>query len=228
MKEFVAELLELLSVCILVLCLSFAAFLFITNFYHYKEISHFEVFDEGSKIQYNEYKKILARVDKKMKSVNYDAVSYSTTAKPIYDYYHSCVDSLSSGTFASLGNKGNINSKDIYDSNDDILKKYNNVCIFYIPYNITVINKNNKPSVSFDSVYKVTEAKRKIVIDNADYLIKSGLGNSSYSFVTDTSRNSIYNKTSNELRLTINNYKMMASILEDVANWYVAEFGGNN
>ena len=73
----------------------------------------------------------------------------------------------------------------------------------------------------------MTETKRKIVIDNADYLIKSGLGNSSYNFSTDSSRNTIYNKTSNELRLTINNYKMIASILDDVANWYVAEYGGN-
>ena len=38
MKEFISELLELLSVCILVVCLSFAAFLFIANVYHYSDI----------------------------------------------------------------------------------------------------------------------------------------------------------------------------------------------
>lgn len=228
MKEFFAELLELLSVCILVVCLALASFLLISNFYHYKELNHSEVFDEGSKVQYNEYRKILARVDKKMNSVNYNSVSYSNTAKPIHDYYDSCIQSLKTGTFANLKDKERITSKDIYDSNNDILKTYNNNCIFFIPYNITIINENNKPSVSFDSIFKVTESKRKIVIDNADYLVKAGLGNSSYSFVTDSTRSGVYNKNQNEFRLTINNYKMIASILDDVATWYVDEFGGNN
>lgn len=228
MKDFFAELFELLSICILVICLSFASFLLFLNFYHYKDVSHSEIIDEGSKVLYNDYKKTLSRVDKKMNSVDYNNVSYGTTAKPIYDYYKSCTNSLKNGTFAKLESKDSFTMKDIYDSNNDILKKYNNLCIFYIPYNITVINKTYKPSVSFDSIFKETELKRKIVIDNADYLTKSGLGNSSYTFVTDTSRNTIYNKATNEFRLTIDNYKVMASILEDVANWYVAEFGGNN
>lgn len=228
MKKFFAELLELLSNCILIVCLSFAAFLFILNFYHYKEISHLEFFEEGSKVQYNEYKRMLAKVDKKMNKVNYNNVSYGSTAKPIYEYYKACVNSLNSGTFAQLDKKDSISVQDIYNSNDDILKNYNNSCIFYIPYNITVISKNYNLKVPFESVFKNTETKRKMVIDNANYLVKSGLGNSSYSFTTEVSRMGIYNKNLNEFRLTINNYKLMASILDDVANWYVAEFGGNS
>lgn len=228
MKEFFCELLELLAGCVLIVCLSLASFLFIANLYHHKEVRSLEVFDESSKAQYNDYKQLLSKVDKKMKSVNYNDVAYSTTAKPIYDYYNTCIESIKNGTFAQLENKDSISAKDIYDSNNEILTEYNNKCIFYIPYNITVINKVSKPNVSFNSIYKITETKRKIVIDNADYLIKSGLGNSSYRFVTDTSKNSIYNKTTNEFRLTINNYKMIASILDDVANWYVSEYGGNS
>ena len=228
MKDFFAELLEMLSTCILIVCLSFAAFLLILNFYHYKDITHTEVFEEGSRTQYNEYKRMLSKVDKKMNKVNHNNVNYSTTAKPIYEYYKNCVESLNSGTFAKLDEKNSITAQDIYNSNDDILKNYNNLCIFYIPYNITVIHNNYKLSVPFNSVFKNTEAKRKIVIDNATYLTKSGLGNSSYSFTTEVSRNSIYNKNINEFRLTINNYKLMASILDDVAKWYVAEFGGNS
>ena len=228
MKEFFSELLELLSTCILVVCLSFAAFLFILNFYHYKDISHAESFDEGSKTQYNEYKNMLAKIDKKMNKVSYNGVNSDTTVRPIYQYYKNCIDALNSGTFANLDKKDIITAQDIYNSNDDILKTYNNMCIFYIPYNVKAISKNYNLNVSFDSVYKNTETKRKIVIDNANYLLKSGLGNSSYSFTTEVSRNSIYNKNLNEFRLTINNYKLIASILDDVANWYVAEFGGNS
>ena len=227
MKDFFTELLELLSTCILIACLSFAAFLFILNFYHYKDISRAEVFEEGSRVQYNEYKKMLAKVDKKMNKVNHDNINYGSTAKPIYQYYKNCIEALNNGTFAKLDKKDKITAQDVYNSNDDILKDYNNVCIFYIPYNIKVISKNYKLGTSFDSVYKNTETKRNMVIDNANYLVKSGLGNSSYSFTTEVTRNGIYNKNLNEFRLTINNYKLMASILDDVANWYVSQFGGN-
>lgn len=228
MKEFFVEIIDLLALCVLVICFSFASFLFISNLYHYKEVSHYESVDMKSDVKYQEYKKTLAAVDKKMKSVDSNKAIYSTTAKPIYDYYSNCIKLLNEGTFAKMESKNAINAKDIYDSNKEILSTYNNRCIFYIPYSITVINKSYNPKVSFKSVFKKTEEKRLIVIDNADYLTKSGLGNSSYSFVTENSRNSIYSKNNNELKLTMNNYKLMASILDDIANWYVAEFGGNN
>lgn len=228
MKEFISELLELLASCILVVCLFLASFLLISNLYHYKDISRLEPFDESSMVQYNEYKKMLSKVDKKMNSVNHDLVQYGSTAKPIYDYYSSCIKSLNGGTFAGLKNKESISAKDIYDSNNEILNNYNRLCIFYIPYNISVITKEQQSGKSFKSVYKVTEEKRQMIISNAEYLTKSGLGNSSYSFTTDVTRSGVYNKAANEFKLTINNYKMMSSILDDVANWYVAEYGGNN
>lgn len=227
MKEFFADFLELLTNCVLVLCLAFASFLLIINFYHYKEVNNLQQVDMTS-TSYSDYKNSLAKVDKKMKSVKLVGAGYDTTAKPIYQYYSACKKALDDGTFAKLGNKNGISGKDVYDSNKEILDDYNGKCIFYIPYNITVIAKNNQSVGSFNSVFKKTEEKRNIVIDNADYLVKSGLGNSSYSFATDTARGTIYNKTSNELRLTMDNYKLMVSILDDVANWYVQEFGGNN
>lgn len=226
MKEFFADFLELLSNCVLVMCLAFSSFLLILNFYHYQDIRTPGIGDFTE--VYNQYKKLLVDVDKKMESVNVEGNRFDTTAKPIYTYYKGCKESLESGTFAKLEGKTGITAKDVYDANNEILKTYNTKCIFNIPYNITVINKNSKPSVSFSDTFKKTEEKRKIVIDNADYLVKSGLGNSSYSFSTETSRNTIYDRTVNEYRLTINNYKMIASILNDVADWYVLEFGGAN
>lgn len=227
MKEFFADFIELLVTSALIICLAFASFLLISNMYHYKEISYKHGVDLET-TNYKDYKQVLANVDKKMKSVDISNIKYDTTAKPIYAYYQTCVKSLNEGTFNSLEGKNSIGVKDIYDSNNEILKKLNGTCIFGVPYNITVVNKNFKPKVSFNKVFKQTEEKRKLIIDNADYLTKSGLGNSSYNFSTNTSKYTIYNKVSNELNLTINNYRLIASILDDVANWYVSEFGGNN
>lgn len=226
MNKFFEDFLELLADCILIMCLAFASFLLILNFYHSQDVMHSSVGDFT--VAYGQYKSELAKADKKMKSVNIGGSKYDTTAKPIYNYYNGCRDALEKGSFAKLDGKMDITAKEIYDSNNEILKSYNSMCIFGIPYNITVINKSYKPSVSFNNIFKRTEEKRNVVIDNADYLVKSGLGNSSYSFSTETSRNTIYDKKTNEYRLTINNYKMIASILNDIADWYVLEFGGNN
>ena len=228
MKEFFTEIIDLLAVCILVICLSFASFLFVSNFYHYKEVHNLSLINMKADVGYQKYKAAMAKIDKKMKSVDHEKVEYSVTAKPIYDYYTACIEKLNSGTFAKFENMSTVSAKDVYDANNEILTEYNNSCIFYIPYNITRINKVIQPKNSFASVFKKTEEKRNIVVSDADYLVKSGLGNSSYSFVTETSRGSIYNKTTNELKLTINNYNLMASILDDVATWYASEFGGSN
>ena len=220
MKDFFTDFIELLVDSALIICLAFASFLLISNVYHHQEISYSYGVDLKD-TEYTEYKKTLSSVDKKMKSVDISSIKYDTTARPIFAYYESCIKSLNEGTFSSIEQKNLVSGKDVYDSNNEILKKYNGTCIFYIPYNITVINKNYKPRVSFDKVFKGTEQKREIIIDNAEYLTKSGLGNSSYNFSTNTSKY-------NEFELTIDNYKLMASILDDVANWYVLEFGGNN
>ena len=226
MKEFFGEFLDVLSGCVLVICLAFASFLLIINVYHYKEVRYAQVINLNENADYIEYKNTLKSVDKKMKSVNISGVRYDSTAKPIYEYYEGCTKSLQNGTFATFESKDAVTGTDIYKANDEILKTYNRSCAFGIPYNITVISKSFKLSNSA-SLFKTTEGKRKIVIDNAEYLTKSGLGNSAYSFSTDTTRGGIYNKLSNETKLTVNNYRMIASILDDVANWYVDEFGGN-
>lgn len=226
MKEFLSDFFELLSSCVLVICLALASFLLIINIYHYKEIRYTQSTDITENGDYINYKKTLKTVDKKMKSVNVDNVKYDSTAKTIYSYYEGCMKSLKTGTFSTFEGKGYISALDIYKANDEILKKYNKVCVFGIPYNITVISKNFNLSSS-DTLFKKTEEKRQIIIDNADYLTKSGLGNSAYAFSTDATRGGIYNKISNETKLTVNNYRVIASILNDVANWYVSEFGGN-
>ena len=226
MKDFFGELFDLLSGCVLIICLALASFLLVINIYHYKEIRYNQVINMNESADYKEYKDILNSADKKMKSVNINNVRYDSTAKPIYEYYEGCRKSLQEGTFATFESKASVNSLDIYKANDEILKKYNKSCVFGIPYNITVISKSFKLGNS-SNLFENTEVKRKIVIDNAEYLTKSGLGNSAYSFSTDTTRGGIYNKLSNETKLTVNNYRMMASILDDVANWYVNEFGGN-
>src|SRR5574344_474171 len=209
MNKFYIEFLVILSKSILAICFAFASFLLILNFYHYKEVNYKYNFDSTTNFEYSNYQKVLKNVDKKMKSVDYSNRDKIAFAKPIYEYYEGCVQQLEKGTFNSLNSVNFIDSKVIYDTNNQILSEYNNTCLFGIPYNISLLYAKEKPTNNFDSVMKKTEEKRDIIVDNAEYLINSSMGNSSYSFATDTFKSSVYNKTLNEFDLTIDNYKMM-------------------
>ena len=159
-----------------------------------------------------------------MNSVDLNNTNYNTTAKPIYEYYKGCKEIFDEDSFNKLQDGMKINVVDIYNANNKILNDYNNSCLFSLPYNISMMYEDSNV---FDEVRELTEEKREIIVSNAEYLTKAALGNSSYSFSTNTFRASVYNQTASWYDLTINNYKMMASILDDIADWYVLEFGGN-
>lgn len=222
MKDFFAEFLKLLADSILIICFSFAAFLLIINTYHYKEITYAAPVTLNENLDYKNYKETLRNVDNKMKSVKF---TVNSTAKPIYQYYDSCAKAISEGTFDKFDTKTSLKAMDIYTANEEMIKVYNNKCLFFISNNISTITKNAK---SFDSTKKLIDEKSKIIIDNADYLRRAQLSNSSYTYTTDNTRRGVFNKTDNEIKLTVNNYKLMASLLDDIANWYVLEYGGNN
>ena len=118
MKDFFGELFDLLSGCVLIICLALASFLLVINIYHYKEIRYNQVINMNESADYKEYKDILNSADKKMKSVNINNVRYDSTAKPIYEYYEGCRKSLQEGTFATFESKTSFNSLDIYKAND--------------------------------------------------------------------------------------------------------------
>lgn len=227
MKEFFTDFLMLLANSVLIICFALMSFLLISNFYHSGEVSYKYYVDLNESADYKNYQKVLKQVDKKMNSVNFNDNSYAVTAKPIYEYYQGCVNALSTGTFSKLDGNTGIGAMDIYNANSEILKVYNNKCIFYISYNIENISKKDNSSLSFDKTKKLVSQKSDLILKNAEYLTDSGLGNSSYGFTTENTRGTIYNKISNELDLTINNYEMIAYLLDDIADWYVAEYGGN-
>ncbi len=222
MKDFFAEFLKLLADGVLIICFAFASFLLIVNIYHYKEITYAVPTTLNDNVDYKNYKLTLQQVDNKMKSVKY---SSSSPAKPIFQYYDSCAKAISEGAFDKFGAKSSLKTMDIYTANEEMIKIYNNKCLFFISNNISNVTKNAK---SFDNTKKLVDEKSKIIIDNADYLRRAQLANSSYNYTTDNTRRGIFNKTDNEIKLTINNYKLMASLLNDIANWYVLEYGGNN
>lgn len=228
MKEFVIDFLRLLSNCVLIICFAFAAFLLIINIYHYEEVNIKYNSNISDDVRYIEYNKKLEDVSKKMESVSTLDENYDMYGKVIRDYYNSCSKKLSESSFNNLNNTSVFGASDIYKYNNEILNDINNTCLLVIP---TFIEKSLE-EVKFDvdpaNTIELVESKRSIIQKNADYLVDSSLGNSAYGFSTDIFKGTIYDKNLSEFNLTIENYTLIASILDDLADWYVLEFGGND
>ena len=226
MKNILYEFLKLLGSAILMICFAFASFLLIINLFHYKEISKPQGINLTENKDYLEYKDLMSDIDAKMKTVNFNDLKLKNTAKPIYEKYSACIKSLKESTFEGLKDQDSITVLELYNANNEMLDEYNNLCISDIIYTIDEIGKTNKYKNNFNTIKKSIEIKQKIMLDNTDYLTKSSLNNSSYSFSTDSTKTGIYNKINNELKLTITDYKLMSSILNDIASFYTLEFGG--
>lgn len=222
MKEYFIEFLSLLANCVMVVCFAFVSFLIIINFYHYSEINNAYEPDIKNNGSYKEYKKMLDNVDKKINSVNAKATG-DDKANVFYSEYETCKKELDSGSFNNINEFSLIRTKQIYDFNNEMLNNYNKKCIFGMPYDMKVLYGS-----SFDKVYKKTEEKRNLIMDSSEALVDSQLGNSSYGFSTYMTRATVYDKVRTDFRVTLDDYKIMASILNDVADWYVSYYGGAN
>lgn len=225
MKEFIIEFLKLLSNCILVVCFAFAAFLLIINIYHYEEVTLQYNADINTDIRYEKYKKSLAETDKKMKSVSSQNDVYS---KVIYDRYTECFNKLSESSYNKFTETNIISGKVVYNLNNEILNNLSSSCLVTIPIYIEESSKKANFKNDYSDTMKIVNSKRDMILSNARYLTKSEIANSSYSFSTEVFKNTIYNKIITEYDMTIDNYTMIASVLEEIADWYVLEFGGNS
>ncbi|MDO4368971.1 MAG: hypothetical protein Q4C29_00310 [bacterium] len=225
MKKFFAEFLVVFAECILVICLAFVSFVFVLNIYHYDYISYVYNINPSESKAYKDFKSDIKSLSKKYKKVN---SSLSASSSVIYSDLDSCFNIIEKGYYYNdLSKKTTLESRDIYKSNNDIVNDINSKCLFRISYDISSFEKDGTFKHPFNDINDGISDKRDILISNAEFLLKLEYSNSSYSFSTQDFKYGIFNRTSNELFLTYNNYKILTSILDDIVDWYVLEFGGS-
>lgn len=228
MREFIIDFLKLLSNCILVICFAFSAFLLIINIYHYEDVKFKYDANIEEDARYKDYMKSLAKTDKKMKSVSTTGSKYYQYGRLIGDYYNVCSKKLKDASYNKLTNNDLIGARDIYKFNDEILNDINFSCLVSMPSYIEETSEEVDFEYDPSAMIEITDEKRDLIQDNAKNIIDSGLDNSSYGFSTEIFKGTIYNKNRSDFNLTIKNYTLIASVLEDIADWYALEFGGNN
>ncbi len=226
MKEILKDFSTLFANGILVICLMVASFLVLINLYHSKEVSY-EYYAELS--EDDRYTSIKDSIEVMKTNVEAVPSSNNPAASGVKQVIDRCITALESSSFYKLDEKDYIHFKDIYNANSELASELNNTCLFALSYTTSNdILGNTEYASSYEPVNTLVEEERNIVITQTDYLKNRLLANSTYSYMTDTTRNSIFNETEANLFLLVSSYDRVTSSLERVTNWYVDTFGGNN
>lgn len=230
MKKFFGDFLSLFADSATVICLILTSFLLLLNVYHSREIRNDYYKDFSTDTQYLKYQETLKKARANFDSVNVNKVggndvSFATTGKNVFN---ECYTAIEKSAFHSLGSKKSVSVKDIYQYNTEMYEVLNNKCFFNLKYNYENISKNytNKKQ-DFVNIANHLETERVNVMASTDFMNSELESNSAYYFMTDLTRNSIYNRNAENLSFTIKNYLVLSQSLLEVSNWYVSEFGGN-
>lgn len=229
MREFLSDFMKLFADSAIVVCLMLSSFLVLINVYHYKEVSISYSRDFASDSQFNKYKQSLKKANDNIKSVNLSKVPVKdhTAANTAKNYFDDCYGVLSKASFNELEKKNSINIKDVYKYNTEMYESINNKCLFSIKYNYESLDKGRSPKkAKFSTISPRIEERRNDIMASSGYMMSEMESNSSYYFMTDLTRNYIYDRNSENIALTIRNYLNLAEGLVEVSNWYVGEFGG--
>lgn len=228
MKEFLKDFCDLFASSLITICFMLASFLLLINLYHYKEVNYVYNVDMRTNINYVAFKDNVKKIETKLSSVNTSNLygNKRSAANNIKGIINTCMDTLKNSDFYKLDEKNAITQKDIYYLNLDLNEELNDSCLFYLGYSTNHVLKTYNMQGSFTSAYNFINDQKIQIGASVDYLNDRLLDNSTYHYVTDITRNSIFNETSANLSYTINNYLELVSTVDNMTNWYVNEFGG--
>ena len=229
MKEILKEFFELFANCLTVLCLVLVSFLILINLYHYREVSYVYEARLTENTKYQEIKTLVLDIESKLNTVNVDALpeSHLNIGRNTKVEIAKCLTAIKNSKFYQLEQIQYLSQKDIYDVTMEMYSDINNVCLFYVGHYISASIENNaKLKSTFILVEENMIDERKQVLGSTEYIRDRLLANSIYSFSTEVTRNSIFNDRASDLSLTILNYYSTLKVMDDVATWYVNEFGG--
>ena len=221
MKSLFNDFLKLFANCILVICLIMASFLLVINIYHYKELSYVYYKNMNESQVYSNY------INKKNDIKNkIDILNDSEIGSKLKQIYTECYNSIENSSFNKFVNKSNFILKDAYDANAELKDDLSNKCFFNISYSIKNMKENEKISEDLTMIDNYITTHRDIVMSNNSFLFNHLLSNSIYTFVTDVTRNSIYNNTAETINQTIQNYYLFVDTVDYSLNWYINNLGG--
>lgn len=234
MKKLICDFIDLFGNSIVIISLILGSFLLLANIYHYISINTNYYNDLTNNGTYISFKENVATVEKKISSIDTDKIvdqRKKMLAKVTEGQFNRCFNSLKETKFYNISSKEDpthFSIVDTYDYNNEIMGGLQNSCIFLLDYNIRTSIENYGPvSNDYSKTSEYVLIVRSNLINYSNYVKNRLLSNSSYSFVTETTRNSVFNEVGEAFALNLSNYNTLVNSVNTMADWYVSEFGGN-
>ena len=231
MKEIFDDFLKLFANSVVMICLMIASFVLFINLYHYRELTRDLNINLSESIKYMNFKSNVDAIEKKIDGVRISSIegTRNTYASIVQKEIKKCVDELKNSQLYKLQEKDVVVQRDIQNINFEMSTNLNNVCMFYMNYNINdFIAKYDSKNRSFDSVDARANSDKVFILSSTDYILKRLENNSSYSYQTEVTRNSIFNEPLANFSLSLDNYNSLLIMVENTTNWFVNEFGGRS
>ena len=223
MKLLFRDFIKLFANCILILALMMSAFLVIINLYHYKEVSYvyYKNLNESST-----YKLYLE--EKKSLKENIDNIDTSSlVGQNVKAVLNNCYNAIEGSKFNNLVNQQNFTLKNSYDAAFEMKENLSSVCLFNVTYNIKNLKESGHIKTDVNHILDYVASQKEFILSTNGFLINHMLSNSTYSFVTDITKNSIFNNTYETLNETMENYYIFVSTVDYLSEWCVNNLGGN-
>lgn len=230
MKSYFKEIFELFANSLMVLTLILGGHLLLSNIYHYLEVNKVYQYNINDSKEYISFKNSVDNIEKNIEKVNTDIIS-DTNRKMTALIYKSkitqCLNEIKQSEFYNI-NKTSFTTKDTYLYNKEFSSKVNSYCALLLETEVSdAIEKYNINVNGYENVKENLITTRENLSTDSSRLESRLLANSSYSWSTDTVKNTIYDFTADTFFTNLSNYSRLINVVEESSNWYVNEFGGN-
>lgn len=229
MKSVFCEFFHLFGSCILGFSFAFASFLLMINLYHSREIATVSYFSMKDYSLYNQFKEKVEDASDIVTNLQPDFASSDSyvTYQLSKDLINKCVNSIKSSNFYQLENKTTYSSYDIYMLNQDLDGTINSQCLFPFEHTLNEqVKKVGYDRTPYEPVSKKIDQLGNDMNFTTSYMRDRLLSNSLYHYATDVTRTTIFDENMDQLFMIVNNYGRLTQILDNVTEWYIAEFGG--
>lgn len=205
--------------------LGIAFFLLFLNIYHYNEVNYvYEKSNEEIGVS-KTLKSELEIVSTKLKTVNVEAHSNSSNYQVLVDTnerLNKCLNILNNEKLHHQLLKEKMTVEDIYDFQEIYQNEVVNECLVKQLYGISDLNEES------DIMNNFIRNNIDMILTDVSYVKNNLLNNSSYYFVTNSSKNNIFDLYKESYYQIVTSYRKTVNFVDMVADWYINSLGGTN
>lgn len=223
MKEMIKDFFGILANCLIALCMAFAGFTILINLYHIKTISYEHEVDKTISVAYIEFKENIATVKKNITNPDYSKMT-DAKKKQFFSLINisldRCLQSIEKADYYNKTGKISVSSTEVYKMATEYYNGFYSKCISQEINSINDLAKRAKYSDQYlENTLSYIQVISKQLGSNNQYVSSGLLGNSSYSFVTELSKATIYNQIADSYNLISENYLYASRMLKQLSEW---------